>query len=231
MGLALPFLLAYLLYVAGVFTVISMAVNYGQRLGFSDQDLVFALMITNFAGFPATFAFEPIVGLTLLLGIYGSAMFGGAIPAILINTPGTPSSIATTFDGFPLSQKGMAQHALVAAAGERVRAVLEAGVHAPTGGMQPYSIISVSDAETKQALYDMDGCGQKQILNAPVDLLFCLDMHRNARWAELRDAPFTATASFEEWWISFQDVVICAQSMVTAADAMGLGSVYVGTVY
>ena len=35
---------------------------------------------------PATFAMEPIVGLTLLLGIYGSAMFGGAIPAILCNT-------------------------------------------------------------------------------------------------------------------------------------------------
>jgi FMN reductase [NAD(P)H] len=112
-----------------------------------------------------------------------------------------------------------------------LRAVLESGVHAPTGGMQPYSIISVSDAETKQALYDMDGCGQKQILNAPVDLLFCLDMHRSARWADLRDAPFTATASFEEWWISFQDVIICAQSIVTAADAMGLGSVYIGTVY
>ena len=39
---------------------------------------------------PATFAMEPIVGLTLLLGVYGSAMFGGAVPAVLINTPGTP---------------------------------------------------------------------------------------------------------------------------------------------
>jgi UMF1 family MFS transporter len=71
------FLTAYLLYVAGVFTVISMAVNYGQRLGFSDQDLVFALMITNFAGFPATFAFGfigqrygPKFGLYIALGVY-----------------------------------------------------------------------------------------------------------------------------------------------------------------
>ena len=48
------FLIAYLLYVGGVFTVIFMAVNFGQRLGFSDFDLVVALMITNFAGFPAT---------------------------------------------------------------------------------------------------------------------------------------------------------------------------------
>lgn len=48
------FLVAYWLYIGGVFTVIFMAVNYGQRLGFSQQDLVTALMITNFAGFPAT---------------------------------------------------------------------------------------------------------------------------------------------------------------------------------
>ena len=48
------FLGGYWLYIGGVFTVIFMAVNYGQRLGFADQDLVFALLITNFAGFPAT---------------------------------------------------------------------------------------------------------------------------------------------------------------------------------
>lgn len=48
------FLIAYWLYVGGVFTVISMAANYGQRLGFDDSDLVLAFMITNLAGFPAT---------------------------------------------------------------------------------------------------------------------------------------------------------------------------------
>ncbi len=48
------FLISYFLYIGGVFTVISMAVNFGQRLGFTQQDLVMALMITNFAGFPAT---------------------------------------------------------------------------------------------------------------------------------------------------------------------------------
>ncbi len=48
------FLSAYWLYIGGVFTVIFMAVNYGQRLGFDDKDLVMALLITNFIGFPAT---------------------------------------------------------------------------------------------------------------------------------------------------------------------------------
>ncbi len=48
------FLGGYWLYIGGVFTVIFMAVNYGQRLGFDDNDLVMALMISNFVGFPAT---------------------------------------------------------------------------------------------------------------------------------------------------------------------------------
>lgn len=51
------FLLAYWFYIDGVFTVITMAVNFGQRLGFSDTDLVTAILITNFVGFPATLAY------------------------------------------------------------------------------------------------------------------------------------------------------------------------------
>ncbi|NKC13659.1 MAG: hypothetical protein GKR94_16155 [Gammaproteobacteria bacterium] len=66
---------------------------------------------------PATFALEPIVGITMLLGIYGSAMFGGAIPAILINTPGTPVNALTTYDGYPLTQRGEAHRALSLAYG------------------------------------------------------------------------------------------------------------------
>ena len=50
---------------------------------------------------PATFSMDPIVGLTVLLGIYGSSMYGGAIPAILINTPGTAVNALTTYDGYP----------------------------------------------------------------------------------------------------------------------------------
>ncbi|MCG8337233.1 MAG: tripartite tricarboxylate transporter permease [Proteobacteria bacterium] len=65
---------------------------------------------------PFTFTMAPASGLIMLAGIYVGAMYGDSIPAILINTPGTPAAIATTFDGFPLSQKGMAQHGLVAAA-------------------------------------------------------------------------------------------------------------------
>jgi putative tricarboxylic transport membrane protein len=64
---------------------------------------------------PATFAMDPIVGLTILLGIYGSSMYGGAIPAILINTPGTAVNALTTYDGYPMTQKGQARRALALA--------------------------------------------------------------------------------------------------------------------
>ena len=61
---------------------------------------------------PATFQFEPLVGITLLLGIYGASMFGGAVPAILINTPGTPVNALTTYDGYAMTRRGEARRAL-----------------------------------------------------------------------------------------------------------------------
>jgi FMN reductase [NAD(P)H] len=110
-------------------------------------------------------------------------------------------------------------------------AVFEAGTHAPTGGMQPYSVIKIGDDETKQKIFELDGSMQKQIVNAPVDLVFCVDMRRNKRWAEIEVAPFTATSSFEEWWIAFQDTCIFMHTVCVAAEAVGLGTVYIGTVY
>lgn len=64
---------------------------------------------------PATFSLDPIVGLTMLLGIYGSSMYGGALPAILINTPGTAVNALTTYDGYPMTKRGEARRALALA--------------------------------------------------------------------------------------------------------------------
>ena len=107
--------------------------------------------------------------------------------------------------------------------------VLEAGTHTPTGwNLQPYSIIKIENDETKQRLAEM--FEQGFISRAPVLLLFCIDWSRVERWARLSVAPFTATSSFRHFWISFQDTILCARSICSAADAMGLGSVYVGAV-
>lgn len=64
---------------------------------------------------PFTFALSPDVALSLLLGVFCGGYFGGAVPAILMRTPGVPSSLVTSFDGFPLTRRGEAQTALSAA--------------------------------------------------------------------------------------------------------------------
>lgn len=61
---------------------------------------------------PLTFGMSSIAGMYLLLGAYCGGVYGGSITAILINTPGTPGSSATLFDGYPMAQKGRAGDAL-----------------------------------------------------------------------------------------------------------------------
>ncbi|WP_112322720.1 tripartite tricarboxylate transporter permease [Oceanibium sediminis] len=55
---------------------------------------------------PVTFAMTPDSALILLGAIYTGAIYGGAYSAILLRTPGTPSAIATTFDGYPMAKRG-----------------------------------------------------------------------------------------------------------------------------
>lgn len=61
---------------------------------------------------PMTFVFPPEVGLALLGGVYVSSTFSGAISAILLNIPGTPSAVATTWDGYPMTQMGQGGRAI-----------------------------------------------------------------------------------------------------------------------
>lgn len=61
---------------------------------------------------PVTYNMDPIVGISLLVSLYIGGISGGLIPAILINIPGTPASIATTFDGRPMAINGQAGKAL-----------------------------------------------------------------------------------------------------------------------
>jgi len=61
---------------------------------------------------PITFVMDPLTALILLTSVYTGSLTGGGILAILINTPGTPGAVATTFDGYPMTQKGMQNEAL-----------------------------------------------------------------------------------------------------------------------
>ncbi|MGF1620594.1 MAG: tripartite tricarboxylate transporter permease [Rhodomicrobiaceae bacterium] len=55
---------------------------------------------------PFTFTMAPANALILMGAIYSGAIYGGAYSAILLNTPGTPSAIATTLDGYPMARRG-----------------------------------------------------------------------------------------------------------------------------
>lgn len=61
---------------------------------------------------PFTWALDPAIALILLAAVYIAAEYGGSITAITINTPGTSAAVATTFDGYPLAQKGELGRAL-----------------------------------------------------------------------------------------------------------------------
>ncbi len=76
---------------------------------------------------PFSFGFEPLVALGLMAGIYNGAMYGGAIPAVLLRIPGTPAAVATSFDGYPMAQKGEGGFALqVAVVSSAIGAVASA---------------------------------------------------------------------------------------------------------
>jgi putative tricarboxylic transport membrane protein len=63
---------------------------------------------------PLTFTMPPTSAIIMLSCIYWGSLFAGAITSILFNIPGETSAVATTFDGYPLAQKGRAGEALTA---------------------------------------------------------------------------------------------------------------------
>ena len=96
-----------------------------QNLGFMLIGILLGVLIGVLPGLggangvaillPLTFSMTPVSGIIMLSCIYWGALFGGAITSILFNIPGEPWSVATTFDGYTMAQKGRAAHALTTA--------------------------------------------------------------------------------------------------------------------
>lgn len=61
---------------------------------------------------PISFFLEPILGIPFLIGVYKGGIFGGSIPAILVNIPGTGAAVATTLDGPAMTRNGQSRKAL-----------------------------------------------------------------------------------------------------------------------
>jgi putative tricarboxylic transport membrane protein len=93
----------YLLFLIFVTTIIGIVIGVLPGLGATTGA---ALLL------PFTLTMNPVHAIAVLATIYVSATFAGSITAILINTPGTSAAAATTFDGFPLAQRGEAGRAL-----------------------------------------------------------------------------------------------------------------------
>ena len=105
----------------GIGALLDVSVLFYMLIG-----LLLGFLVGAFPGITATMAvalaagftmtLEPVQGLAVLLTIYVAANFGDRVPSILINTPGTPASIATTLDGYPMAKQGRAGLALTISA-------------------------------------------------------------------------------------------------------------------
>ncbi|MBO4318254.1 MAG: tripartite tricarboxylate transporter permease [Mailhella sp.] len=101
-GISDAFTLTTILYVfIGVFLGISVGCIPGLGAGLAIPVCV-----------PLTYYMSPIAAIGFLVGINKGGMYGGSISAILINTPGDVAAVATTFDGYPMAQKGQGFKAL-----------------------------------------------------------------------------------------------------------------------
>lgn len=92
-----------------VFLGVAVGIIFGAIPGFSAT-------MTLILFTPVTIPFDASVALIFLISAYGGAVYGGSIPAILINTPGAPGSVVTCWDGYELTKQGRAIYALAVSA-------------------------------------------------------------------------------------------------------------------
>ncbi|WP_341357465.1 tripartite tricarboxylate transporter permease [Rossellomorea sp. y25] len=88
-----------------VFVGMLVGVFFGSLPGISSS-MGIVLML------PFTYYMGILPSIMLLVALYAGSAYGGSITAILFNTPGTPESVATTFDGYPMTKNGKAGRAL-----------------------------------------------------------------------------------------------------------------------
>ncbi|MCQ2010209.1 MULTISPECIES: NADPH-dependent oxidoreductase [Sporolactobacillus] len=112
---------------------------------------------------------------------------------------------------------------------EQVNLLISAAQHAATSNFfQQYSIIGVTDPEKKKALAEIGN--QHYIAEADRLFVLVIDMHRNAKIAEAKEQPTDVLSSTDFFFRAFSDTVIAAQNIVAAAESLGLGTVYLGSI-
>ena len=94
---------------AQVYTVTNLALIFGGLIHGMIVGCIPGLSVTLgiILLLPLTYTFSsPDSAIIALLAVYVGGMYGGSISAITLNTPGTNSAIATTYDAYPLAKKG-----------------------------------------------------------------------------------------------------------------------------
>ncbi len=106
-------------------------------------------------------------------------------------------------------------------------AVAAAQSAATSSNLQPWSVVAVEDPARKARLAALAG-NQKQILDAPLFLLWIVDHHRLAQVGERTGTPANALDYLESFLLGAVDTSLAAQNAVLALEAIGLGTCYIG---
>jgi nitroreductase len=113
---------------------------------------------------------------------------------------------------------------------ELINLIVEAGQRAPTAcGMQTYSFIHVKDRKIRQAIFEAIG-KQECMEQAPVWIIICADMARQLELFQILGVK-TEFGELGKLVPSVIDATLAAENMVLAAEVLGLGSVFIGTVW
>lgn len=112
---------------------------------------------------------------------------------------------------------------------EELDLLLEVAQQAPTSNFrQSYSILSITDPSLKKELAEIGQ--QDYIESAPHLFVFLVDQARNTKIAEAKGAPARVQGSPERFLSAYADALLAAQNMVVAAESLGLGTVYLGSI-
>jgi len=99
---------------------------------------------------------------------------------------------------------------------------------ATSTGMQACSIIRVTDPDLKSRIAQV--CNQEYVARAPELLIFVADQYRNNQIAKEKGHFIENARDMDRFFAAFTDACIMAQNVVTAAESMGLGTVYLGSI-
>lgn len=99
---------------------------------------------------------------------------------------------------------------------------------ATSNGMQASSIIRITDSKIKKEIAEI--CNQEYVARAPELLIFIVDQYRNSRIVKEMNHNDKNFRGADNFLSSFTDACITAQNLVNAAEALGLGTVYLGSI-